>query len=98
MRHSALRISLGGGVITVTRRTPVKAEQLSEFETLCATEKVATQRALDKCRGLADRIKSELRKEKPEPFDHVVALADFLASLERAASAPRREESNVGKK
>ena len=71
----------------MTRRTPVKAEQLSEFETLCATEKVATQRALDKCRGLADRIKSELRKEKPEPFDHVVSLADFLASLERAASA-----------
>src|SRR5215831_17577210 len=30
----------------MTRRTPAKAKQLSEFETLCATEKVATQRAL----------------------------------------------------
>jgi len=29
----------------MTRRTPAKVKQLSEFETLCATEKVATQRA-----------------------------------------------------
>jgi hypothetical protein len=81
----------------VMRRTPVKAEQLSEFETLCATEKVATQRALDKRRGLADRIKSELRKEKPEPFDHVVSLADFLASLERAASALEEKSRTLAK-
>jgi hypothetical protein len=80
----------------VTRRTLVKAEQLSEFGTLCATEKVATQRALDKCRGLADRIKSELRKEKPEPFD-VVSLADFLASLERAASALEEKSRTLAK-
>ena len=72
----------------MTRRTPAKVKQLSEFETLCATEKVATQRALNRCCGLADRIKNDV----------FLSLADFLASLKCAASVLEEIESNPAKK
>jgi hypothetical protein len=35
---------------------------------------------------LADRIASDLREKKPEHFVHILSLAEFKASLERAAS------------
>jgi hypothetical protein len=38
-----------------------------------------------RCRALAGRIGEELRKKKPEHFVDERSLADFHASLERAA-------------
>lgn len=59
---------------------------MSEFEKLDVIEKTATAAALDRCRALAARIDRELRKKKAEHFDDVSSLAEFLASLEQAAS------------
>jgi hypothetical protein len=55
-----------------------------EFCSLDAREKAALEAALKKCRVLAAKIESELCNRKPEHFDKL-ALADFYASLERAA-------------
>jgi len=56
-----------------------------EFDGLDATEKAAVEAALNRCRGLAAQITSELRNKRPEHFVDVLSLADFYASLERAA-------------
>ena len=56
-----------------------------EFDGLAATEKAAVEAALNRCRGLAAQITSELRNKRPEHFVDVLSLADFYASLERAA-------------
>jgi len=53
-----------------------------KFESLDANEKAAL---LYRCRALAGRIGEELRKKKPEHFVDERSLADFHASLERAA-------------
>jgi hypothetical protein len=52
----------------------------------CPFEKAGTEAALDRCRMLADRIASDLREKKPEHFVNILSLAEFQASLERAAS------------
>jgi hypothetical protein len=56
-----------------------------EFDGLDATEKAAVEVALNRCRGLASQIASELRNKRPEHFVDKLALADFYASLEHAA-------------
>jgi hypothetical protein len=52
----------------------------------CPIEKAGTKAALDRCRMLADRIANDLRETKPENFLNILSLAEFQASLERAAS------------
>jgi hypothetical protein len=56
-----------------------------EFESLDAPEKAAVEAALNRCRGLAAQIESELRNKRPENFVDKLSLADFSASLEHAA-------------
>jgi predicted nucleic acid-binding Zn-ribbon protein len=57
-----------------------------EFDDLDANERAALESALNRCRALAGRIGEELRKKEPEHFVDERSLADFHASLERAAS------------
>ena len=62
------------------------SERMSdEFDGLDATEKAAVEAALNRCRGLAAQITSELRNKRPEHFVDKLSLADFYTSLERAA-------------
>ena len=56
-----------------------------EFDGLDAIEKAAIEAALNRCRALARQIKSKLRNKRPEHFVDELALAEFYASLERAA-------------
>jgi hypothetical protein len=56
-----------------------------EFHSLDAIEKPAVEAALNRCRVLAAKIESELHNKKPEHFVDKLSLADFYASLERAA-------------
>jgi len=56
-----------------------------EFDSLDANEKAAVESTLYRCRALVGRIGEELRKKKPEHFVDERSLADFHASLERAA-------------
>ena len=56
-----------------------------EFDSLSAREKAAVEAALNRCRALAAKIESELCNKKSEHFVDELALADFYASLERAA-------------
>ena len=49
------------------------------------SEKAAIERALKRCRRLAAQIERELRNKRPEYFVDKLSLADFYASLERAA-------------
>jgi hypothetical protein len=55
-----------------------------EFDSLDEREKAAVEGALDRCRVLAGQIESILRNERRHFVDKV-SLADFHASLERAA-------------
>jgi len=55
-----------------------------EFDSLDATEKAATEAALNRCRALV-RLESKLRNKMPGHFVAELALADLYASLERAA-------------
>jgi hypothetical protein len=54
---------------------------------LDADERAALERAIDRCRVLADWIESEFLKERPDTFVDKLSFADFQASLERAACA-----------
>ena len=56
-----------------------------EFDGLDATEKAGIEGALNRCRAVAAQIASELRNKRPEHFVDKLSLADFYASLERAA-------------
>jgi hypothetical protein len=56
-----------------------------EFSSLDARERAALEAALKRCCVLAAKIESELCNRKPEHFVDKLALADFYASLERAA-------------
>jgi hypothetical protein len=56
-----------------------------DFDSLDATEKAAVDAALNRCRALAAQIQNKLRNKKPEHFVDELALADFYASLARAA-------------
>jgi hypothetical protein len=55
-----------------------------EFRSLDEAERAALEAALKRCRVLADQIESILRNESREFVDRG-ALADFYASLQRAA-------------
>jgi hypothetical protein len=61
-----------------------------KFESLDATKKAALESMLYRCRALVGRIGEELRKKKPDDFVDERSLADFHASLERAASVLER--------
>jgi hypothetical protein len=56
-----------------------------EFDSLDAIERAGTEAALDRCCSLAAQIASELRNKRPEHCVDKLSLADFYASLERAA-------------
>jgi hypothetical protein len=49
------------------------------------SEKAAIERALKRCRRLPAQIERELRNKRPEYFVDKLSLADFYASVERAA-------------
>ena len=72
---------------TQTRCKQVRERTVSdEFDSLDATEKAAVEAALNRCRGLAAQIASELRNKRAEHyFVDKLSLADFYASLEHAA-------------
>jgi hypothetical protein len=50
-----------------------------ELDGLDATEKAGIEGALNRCRGLAAQIESELRNKRPEHFVDKLSLADFYA-------------------
>ena len=56
-----------------------------EFDSLDAIEKAAVEAAPNRCRGLAAQIESKLRNKRPVHFVDKLSLANFYASLERAA-------------
>ena len=56
-----------------------------DFDSLDAIEKAGIEGAVNRCRGLAAQIASELRNKRPEHFGDKLSLADFYASLEHAA-------------
>jgi hypothetical protein len=58
-----------------------------QFDSLDEREKAAVEGALNRCRGLAAKIDSELCNRKPEHFKDKLVLAEFCAALERAADA-----------
>ena len=66
-----------------------------EFDSLDATEKAAVEAALNRCRGLAAQIASELRNKRPEHFVDKLSLADFYASLEHAADVLGQKGQSV---
>ena len=65
-----------------------------EFYSLDANQKAALKGALIRCRALVGRIESQLCSKKPEHFVDELTLADFYASLERAADvlAPKSRQ------
>jgi hypothetical protein len=60
-------------------------------------EKAGIEAALDRCRNLAGQIASELRNKRPEHFVDKLSLADFYASLERAAGVLGQLSPTVGR-
>ena len=61
-----------------------------EFDGPDATEKAAIEAALNRCRALARQIESKLRN-RPERFVDKLLLADFCASVERAADVLKQK-------
>jgi hypothetical protein len=57
-----------------------------DFDSLDAIEKAGIEGALNRCRGLAAQIASELRNKGPEHFVDKLSLADLCVSLEQAAN------------
>ena len=76
-----------------TRRSGRESKRAvsDEFDGLDAIEKAAVKRALNRCRVLTRQIESKLRNMSPEQFPDNVSLADFHASLERAADVLGRK-------
>jgi len=66
-----------------------------EFDGLDATEKAAIEAALNRCRALARQIESKLRN-RPERFVDKLLLADFCASVERAADVLKQKRRQAG--
>jgi hypothetical protein len=62
-----------------------------DFDSLDAREKAAAEGALNRCRALVGRIESALCNEKPEHFLDELTLADFYASIQRAADVLGQE-------
>jgi hypothetical protein len=67
----------------------------NEFDGLGASEKAAMEAALNRCRVLAGRIESKLCNKGTEHFVDDLSLADFHASLERAAAVLSDRNSNT---
>jgi hypothetical protein len=57
-----------------------------EFDSLDQRERAAVESALRRCRALAGQIENELHNKRPKHFLDALSLADFYASLERAAN------------
>jgi hypothetical protein len=70
--------------MSVTRR--------SEFQGLDAIEKVATTKAMHRCRTLAEWIVNKLDRET-EPFHDLAEFAAFQASLDDAAQVLKQKGS-----
>jgi hypothetical protein len=51
-----------------------------------ALERAGATGALKRCRALAKQIENELRSKRAEDFFDQFSLADFFASIERAAN------------
>jgi hypothetical protein len=68
----------------------------NEFDNLDAIEKVATRKALDRCRSLAESIVNKLGRET-EPFHDLAGVAEFLASLDDAAEVLKQKDSRRGR-
>ena len=68
-----------------------------DFDSLDATEKAGIGAALNRCRALAAQIASELHNKRPEHFVDKLSLADFYASLERAAGVLGQQKPTVGR-
>ena len=66
-----------------------------QFGGLDATERAGIEAALNKCRGLAAQIASELHNKRPEHFVDKLSLADFCASLEHAADVLGQGQRSV---
>ena len=66
-----------------------------DFDSLDASEKAAVEAALNRCRVLAGQIESKLRNKRPEHFVDEFSLADFFASLQRAADVLDRKVDNT---
>ena len=62
-----------------------------EFDGLDAIEKAAMEAALNRCRALVRQIQSKLRNKRAEHFVDKLSLADFCASVERAADVLKQE-------
>jgi glutathione S-transferase len=62
-----------------------------EFDGLDPTEKAAIKAALNRCRALVRQIESKLRNKRPEHFVDKLSLADFCASVERAADVLKQK-------
>ena len=67
-----------------------------KFESLDENEKAALESMLYRCRALVGWIGEELRKKKPEHFVDERSLADFHASLERAADILGQQSRGTG--
>jgi hypothetical protein len=76
----------GGGSENVGERI-----MSDDFDSLDATEKAAVEAALKRCRALTAQIVNELRNKRHERFVDKLSLADFCASLERAADVLRQK-------
>ena len=62
-----------------------------ESDGLDATENAAMEGALNRCRALVRQIQRKLRNKRPEHFVDNLSLADFCASIERAADVLKRK-------
>jgi hypothetical protein len=82
----------GGPCFEMSERT-----MSDEFDSLDPKEKAATEAALKRCHALAGQIESELHNKKPEHFIDKLSLADFYASLERAAWVLEQKSTPKGK-
>ena len=66
-----------------------------DFDSLDASERAAVEAALNRCRVLAGQIESKLRNKTTIHFVDEFSLADFYASLERAADVLDRKVDNT---
>jgi hypothetical protein len=78
-------VSKGGGKHALTVVMSCGRIMSDDFESLDAIEKAGIEGALNRCRGLAAQIASELRNKRPEHFVDKLSLADLCVSLEQAA-------------
>ena len=62
-----------------------------EFDGLDPIEKAGSRSTLISCRALAAKIANELHNKRHERFVDKLSLADFCASLERAADVLRQQ-------